>query len=79
MVPIPILPVALITTGVESGLVESSTTRALPEPVWVILSASEELLSTTFNFAPGFVVPIPTEPLKYPSLLTWSCWDCKVP
>ena len=38
VVPIPTLPTPVTTNGVESGLVSSSTKRALPVPVWVILT-----------------------------------------
>ena len=42
---IPTLPSELTTKEVVSGFVESSTTKALPEPVWVILNALVELLT----------------------------------
>ena len=37
--PFTTLPLASITNGVESGLAESSTNKALPEPVCVIRRA----------------------------------------
>ena len=43
-IPIPTFPDAVMTNGVESGLVESSTTNALPVPVCVILRAFKSLL-----------------------------------
>jgi hypothetical protein len=48
VVPIPTLPLASTTNGVASGFALSSTTSALPVPVWVMRRASEaELTETT--------------------------------
>ena len=45
VVPMPTEPIPVTTKGLASGVVSSSTTRALPEPNWVILNASEELFT----------------------------------
>jgi hypothetical protein len=41
VVPIVTLPPDVITNGVESGFVLSSTTKAFPDPVCVILTKSD--------------------------------------
>ena len=49
MVPIPTEPLELTIKAVPSGLASSSTIRALPEPTWVILTASVDVLLETTN------------------------------
>ena len=63
VVPIPILPLLLITKGVESGFVESSTINALPLPTCVILNISVEV------FPLIRLTPVPPVTVKLPPIV----------
>ena len=67
--PIATLPSVVTKNGVTSGFSLSSTIKAGPVPVWVILTISVGLFPvntappTTSKGAEAFVVPIPTLPV----------------
>jgi hypothetical protein len=44
VIPIPTEPVPVTTKGLVSGLAESSTTKALPVPSWVIRTISPDVV-----------------------------------
>ena len=57
-VPTPTLPPASITNGVPSGFASSSTTNALPAPVWLILTASRLLLTLITTELEKLLIPV---------------------
>ena len=63
--PIPVFPLTSITNGEESGFVLSSTTKAFPDPVCVILTKSDD------EFPLNHVVPVIPLTVKLPVIIVF--------
>lgn len=78
-VPMPTLPLASTTNGVLSGLVLSSTTNALPAPVWVMRTRSlDEVPDTTavVNVPAAALDPPMTAPSMLPPSMSTAVAAC---